>query len=97
MENSTPLYCYWREEARDHFYSTVFGIGITKNIVPRIVGFCPMKPFMPHIPNYNIVPLRQYYNPKTDDHCYKTKERDADLERQGYTDERLICYVYIKE
>ena len=95
-----PLYCYWREEEQDHFYSMNGSIGLDLNIVPRVVGFCSYTPFpefkYPGLKHYSEVSLHQYYNKETKDHCYTTKEKDEDLKHRGYDYEDRICSVLTK-
>lgn len=91
----SPLYCYWREEAQDHFYSTDGTIGLGEKIMPRVVGFCLHLP-LPEHKHYRPVELHQYYNKEREDHYYTTERRDDELEREGYDYDNVTCLVLTK-
>lgn len=103
VERSVPLYRYWKNTVKDHFYTThAEEIGtITPGKIGNhgytsegIVGYC----FPTQQPD--TVPLYRYWNPKNSDHFYTTngmQEIDTVTPREtgnhGYISEGIVCYV----
>jgi hypothetical protein len=104
VQDSIPLYRYWKAGAGDHFYTTdekEIGtttrgqIGNYEYKSEGVVGYCSPSQVD------DTVPLYRYWNPKNSDHFYITNGMqeigtitDGERGNHGYISEGVVCYVY---
>ena len=99
VPNSQPLFRYYKEDKRDHFYSfsgsdtADGGIDRCAYKCEGLAGYC--------YPDYveGTIPLFQYYHEKKHDHLYTTDINEIGTTMVGmpgmggYKSEGVLCYV----
>ena len=102
VEETVPLYRYWRSAVSDHFYTTssqeigTTTPGVTGRhgyVSEGITGYC-----FPHAVA-GTVPLYRYWKGSVSDHFYTTNAAEigttvsGQVGRHGYHSEGVVCYV----
>lgn len=95
QDGLVPLFCYWSEDAQDHYYTTDDNSTIT--LRNRDYGRRFTVEYVPTRPNvtpagYRVVPLCEYWNENNNDHFYTTKK---DIP-EGYEYQRDVCHMLIE-
>ena len=102
VQNSVPLYRYWKSSVSDHFYTTnAHEIGTTTPgqtgkfgyVSEGIAGFCMPKQ------TADTIPLYRYWRAEVSDHFYTTSifeigtATPGEVGAFGYKSEGVQCYV----